>query len=249
MSNNQKGFTLIELLVLIGIIAALSAVLFPLYVNAKKSAKRAACQSNLRQIGQAFESYLADNNSYYPNTDYQYLWAGYYWREPMRRYVGAAKASGAGTTKNSVFSCPSDPTPPGIYAATSYAYSAAFYMTPAQVNAVADNNHLRKKFEASNPRLPCTSMRTSDVRYPSKKIMVAEYWTLHSENAKVGWYDTPEEGGDPWSGARNCLFADSHVKYVLTKQIRPAVSPVVDRPRSLPDINLTRDGIAGKDID
>lgn len=228
------------------IIALLVALLAPVVTSAKSTALRGQCQSNLSQISKAFESYTSDYSGCYPNTGNQYLWAGFYWREPMRKYVMVS----SGSAKRSILACPCDPTPPGIYAGTSYAYSAAFYMTPEQVNAVADGNQVRAKYAATNPKLPCASVKSSAVRFPTKKALVAEYWTLHSENIKVGWYDDPAEtGNDPWSGARNYLFADGHVLYVPTARIHAADSPAASRPRLLPDINLTRDGVAGKDID
>jgi prepilin-type N-terminal cleavage/methylation domain-containing protein len=244
--GGRSGFTLVELLVVIAIIAVVAGMLFPVYLNAKTSAQRARCQSNLSQIAKAFEMYISDYGGCYPNIDNQYLWAGYYWRDPLRKYVVAPLSA----TPKMILACPADPTPPGIYAGTSYAYSACFYMTPDQVNAVADNNHIRSKFAATNPKLPCYTMKTSDVRYATRKALVAEYWTLHSTKPKVGWYDDPAEAGnDPWSGARNYLLADGHTVCLSTKRIHRADSPVVARPRLLPDINLTRDGVAGKDID
>lgn len=245
-SKYGRGFSLLELLVVISIIAVLAATLVPIYMNAKRSAARNKCQSNLRQIANAFELYTSDHTGCYPNLDNQYLWAGFYWREPIRDYVSRSKSD----DKNSVLSCPSDPTPPGIYAATSYAYSSSFYMTPDQVNAIENSDYIRTKFAATNPKLPCATIKTSMVKFGKKKVLVAEYWTLHSENPKVGWYDDLETtGNDPWSGSRNYLFADGHVVHLETKRIHPAVSPVVSRPRSLPDINLTCDGVAGKDVD
>ncbi|MGC8861444.1 MAG: type II secretion system protein [Armatimonadota bacterium] len=243
---SQRGFSLMELLAAVGLIAVLAAVLAPVYVQSKKSGLRARCQSNLRQISCAFASYLADHAGCYPNTDNQYLWAGYYWREPLRNYVAVSGSAG----RNMVLACPADPTPPGVYAGTSYAYSASFYMTPEQVNAIQNPNYIRAKFSAVNPKLPCTTMRSASVRFASKKVLAAEYWTLHSEKNKVGWYDDPAEtGNDPWSGERNYLFADGHVRFLATRRIHPADSPLVSRPRLLPDINLTRDGIAGRDVD
>jgi prepilin-type N-terminal cleavage/methylation domain-containing protein/prepilin-type processing-associated H-X9-DG protein len=245
MPTQRKAFTLLELLASIGIIAVLVAFLAPVLMNAKSIARRGRCQSNLSQISRAFETYTTDYSGCYPNTGSQYLWAGLNWRTPMRRYLALGESA-----ERTILSCPCDPTPPGIYSGTSYAYSASFYMTPEQVNRVADGNQLRSKFAAINPKLPCSTIKTSAVKSATKKALVAEYWTMHAENPKVGWYDDPAEtGNDPWSGARNCLFADGHVAYTQTKRINAADSPLVSRPRSLPDINLTRDGVEGRDID
>jgi prepilin-type N-terminal cleavage/methylation domain-containing protein/prepilin-type processing-associated H-X9-DG protein len=60
------GFTLIELLVVIAIIAILAAILFPVFARARENARRASCQSNLKQIGLGFAQYLQDYDSKYP---------------------------------------------------------------------------------------------------------------------------------------------------------------------------------------
>lgn len=58
----RRAFTLIELLVVIAIIAILAAILFPVFAQAKASAKKAACLSNQRQLGIALTMYRADND-------------------------------------------------------------------------------------------------------------------------------------------------------------------------------------------
>lgn len=63
LPNRTKGFTLIELLVVIAIIAILAAILFPIFLMAKKSAQAASCLSNMKQIGMAHQMYIDSNNN------------------------------------------------------------------------------------------------------------------------------------------------------------------------------------------
>jgi prepilin-type N-terminal cleavage/methylation domain-containing protein len=61
-----RAFSIIELLVVVAIIAILAALLIPSLANARESGRRAACLSNLHQIGLAVRVYAADNNSSIP---------------------------------------------------------------------------------------------------------------------------------------------------------------------------------------
>jgi len=56
----RKAFTLIELLVVIAIIAILAAILFPVFAQARETARKASCQSNLKQLGNAWMMYVQD---------------------------------------------------------------------------------------------------------------------------------------------------------------------------------------------
>jgi len=70
----HRAFTLIELLVVIAIIAILAAILFPVFAQAKASAKRTTCLSNMKQTGLAILQYSADVDDVAPNAGGWEVW-------------------------------------------------------------------------------------------------------------------------------------------------------------------------------
>jgi prepilin-type N-terminal cleavage/methylation domain-containing protein len=75
----KRAFTLIELLVVIAIIAILAAILFPVFAQAKASAKKASCLSNTKQIGVALQIYLSDSDDVFPLGEALITGVGYTW--------------------------------------------------------------------------------------------------------------------------------------------------------------------------
>lgn len=65
--NQKRAFTLIELLVVIAIIAILAAILFPVFAQAKKAAKKTASLSNVKQMSTATMIYLQDYDDTFPD--------------------------------------------------------------------------------------------------------------------------------------------------------------------------------------
>ncbi len=63
---SRLGFTLIELLVVIAIVALLAAFLFPVFQRVRENARRASCQSSLKQLAIAFTLYTQDNDDTMP---------------------------------------------------------------------------------------------------------------------------------------------------------------------------------------
>lgn len=64
--SQKRAFTLIELLVVIAIIAILASILFPVFARARENARRASCQSNLKQIGIGIAQYTQDYDERLP---------------------------------------------------------------------------------------------------------------------------------------------------------------------------------------
>lgn len=67
--RSHRGFSLLELLVSLAIVALLVAMLLPLLAQTQRLAHRAACASNLRQIGFAWQAYMNDNEQLPQHTD------------------------------------------------------------------------------------------------------------------------------------------------------------------------------------
>jgi prepilin-type N-terminal cleavage/methylation domain-containing protein len=64
--RRRNAFTLVELLVVIGIIAALIAILLPVLGRAREAAKATKCLANMRQFGNALLMYLNENKGCMP---------------------------------------------------------------------------------------------------------------------------------------------------------------------------------------
>jgi len=116
----KRGFTLIELLVVIAIIAILAAILFPVFARARENARRASCQSNLKQIALGFFQYTQDYDEKFPSQGVITTAANitpsnpFGWADALQPYLKSTQ----------IFQCPSETTPPGSVASASASYTS-----------------------------------------------------------------------------------------------------------------------------
>lgn len=121
MFRNNRAFTFIELLVVIAIIAILASILFPVFAQAKATAKKTVCISNFKQLGLATAMYINDSYGMYepaqvgipPSTSANNVGWTYDWTYIVAPYI---KNGTGGTLVNSghsvmgyaggVFACP-----------------------------------------------------------------------------------------------------------------------------------------------
>jgi prepilin-type N-terminal cleavage/methylation domain-containing protein/prepilin-type processing-associated H-X9-DG protein len=103
---HQRAFTLTELLVVIGVIALLVGILLPALSKARETSRRAACLSNLRQIGQSLIMYANAHRDVLPNGNGPQQWDDADGQSRVMVSFAAAYKIAPG-----VFHCPSDSDP------------------------------------------------------------------------------------------------------------------------------------------
>lgn len=113
----SRAFTLIELLVVIAIIAILAAILFPVFAQAKASAKKISSLSNTKNIGLGIMMYTTDNDDTLPMLQYHNKLDGSEWVSwPIMVYPyiknGQGQNNGGGTIygASGIFRAPGDST-------------------------------------------------------------------------------------------------------------------------------------------
>ena len=222
----SPGFTLIELLIVIAIIAILAAILFPAFARARENARRASCQSNLKQIGLGIMQYTQDYdekyvlNGYSPvilQTDtsmpgYKYGsstgWTGdkrITWMDMIMPYTKSVQ----------IFDCPS--VPDNKWA--SYGYSTAFGGT---YMSYYDSTMSTADFSGPNSLARVT--RPSEVimaldfnSAPFSYIMEVDYaYSSAVATSAAGGAATSTYGTNmvaPHLEGGNNLYADGHVKW------------------------------------
>ena len=224
--RRSSGFTLLELLVVIAVIALLAALLLPALVQAKNTAKSAACKSNLRQLGLALNLYVDQHENYPGGSPSSLNSSGLlYLAAFLSPDLASIRSDGKGVVLRleaataTVFHCPAKRMEPFIPAPGgtmrlwigSYGYGYNGLGTLQGPSAAASLGLGPVELEGKILRV-----RGSGVRLPSDMIAIADsvggfLGHIHPYFLSNGSH--PKTIGNSHKTGANVVFCDGHVEY------------------------------------
>jgi prepilin-type N-terminal cleavage/methylation domain-containing protein/prepilin-type processing-associated H-X9-DG protein len=212
----KSGFTLIELLVVIAIIAILAAILFPVFARARENARRASCQSGMKQIALGIFQYTQDYDERFPTSPFDqtsYNAGGTYgWADKILPYTKSVQ----------LYQCPSDRSPTANPDGTGGSSYSDYW----------GNENLIPKYSAGVNVAALTNSSNTVLNYESTGYEGGPAGCYHGEGyggsaGVVGQKPTTCFSADyPLASSRhlegsNYSFADGHVKWLKPEKLLP----------------------------
>lgn len=214
--RSNSGFTLIELLVVISVIALLVAMLFPAFFQGRRRSRMAVCQSNLQQLGRAYDLYTNDWEGLLPSPGGLYGGRNY-WDQGNHRGLDAYLRNRTGM--GSVWVCPELEEWNSIWEPRSYTMNT-FLRNPPDVEPYTEAIKITDSIGVSD--IPDTAGTillfegTQDIKNNASTGRGYVYRDGDWTHAR-GYWKSPRENyllaNRPWHDSRNnYLFVDGHVK-------------------------------------
>ncbi len=219
-AHRNHAFTLIELLVVIVIIAILAAILFPVFVSARESARRTVCLSNLKQLGTAFQLYLQDYDDQMPgaNDNSQGIEVGGAWNYYTRFPANQPGPPSFDMTKGAIYP---------------YVKNAQIYICP--------DDSIGRQTGNSYAVSSCLVVGDWEGFHPGKSLAQfgnVSAWMLLGEEAEFDpATSSTDDGyfsytGNPFTtrhfGGMNVCYLDGHAKGLRAKEVKEATFLVGD---------------------
>lgn len=205
-STPSHGFTLVELLVVIGIIAALVALLLPALGSARNSANRVACASNLRQCYLYGAIYAQDNKGALPSLRLDYA--------NNQQYTGSVDVIFENRTRGLGLITPVEKLPLGIFACPVDEHVVESLKAPGPIDNVKnDTSYIwYGGFWKDEPGSPQRVLMGSRRKLSDKPSLAPLAWE------RMGYIELYSGGNTSFHrGYFNVLCMDGHVEQMPFK--------------------------------
>ncbi len=194
--RSRQGFTLIEMLVVIGIIALLAAILFPVFGRVRENSRKSSCLSNLKQLSASFLLYAQDYNDKFPHSAQA--------SDP----VGGGWVLGAG---GAVYTFPTNVSQGALYP---YVKNTQVYICPSDLNGKTKNLSYSMNMICSQKRLSGASKTSQTI------LLIDESATLNDGNFNSQLCGGNDKPTVIHADGANMGYLDGHTKWQRPDQLQ-----------------------------